>query len=66
MSYSLEESGNLLMYQSESIEDSFQIIPSHGSVETDNDTAERNQRNQILTEQETAPDHSAEVAEKTR
>lgn len=68
MSYSSEESGNLLMYQSDSIEDSFQtIISSHGSVETDNDTAERNQPNHIsLTEQETAADHSTEIAEETR
>lgn len=70
MSYSSEESGNLsqsLMYQSDSIDDSFQIISSHGSVETENDTAERNQRNHIsLTEQETAADHSTEIAEETR
>lgn len=70
MSYSSEESGNLsqsLMYQSDSIDDSFQTISSRGSVETDNDTAERNQRNHIsLTEQETAADHSTEIAEGTR
>lgn len=71
MSYSSEESGNLsqsLMYQSDSIDDSsFQIISSRGSVETDNDTAERNQRNHIsLTEQEAAADHSTEIAEGTR